>query len=210
MSSPLVLLTGGTGFVGAHILHELITTNHRVIVPVRPSSLAKTDFFVKKYSHLPGAVKFVAVADQTDAASIIPLLKGVEIVIHAASIIPTAQPPAGGSDKEIIQPVLALVTAVFEASLKVDTVKRFVFTSSSVAVFVTLDLTKKEYTEEDWNPLTMDEVLKDWDPTRVYMGTKIFAEKKLWELTKQHKPAFDVAIICLPSKSGIYPVLQLF
>lgn len=210
MSSPLVLLTGGTGFVGAHILHQLIVANNRVIVPVRPSSLAKTDFFVKKYSNQPGAVKFVAVADQTDVAAMLPLLKGVTAVVHAASIIPGPVAPAGGSYKDLIQPVVAMVAAVFEAALQVDTVKRFVFTSSSVAVFQTLDLTKKAYTEEDWSPLTLDEVLGEWDPAKVYMGTKIFAERKLWEMTKEYKPAFDVVVICLPSKSGVHPIPQLF
>lgn len=197
--------------MGAHILHELISTNHRVIIPVRPSSLAKADFFVKKYSSQPGVVKFVAVEDQTDVATMLPLLKGVTAVIHAASIIPGAVAPAGGVVKDILDPVVAMATALFEASLQVDTVKRFVFTSSSVAVFRDLDLTKKEYTEEDWNPLTMTEVTEgEWDPVKVYMGTKVFAEQKLWALTKEYKPAFDVVVICLPSKSNIHPIIQLF
>lgn len=207
MTSPLVLLTGATGFVGAHILHELITTNHRVIVPVRPGSLAKTDFFVKKYSNQPGVVKFVAVADLTDTAMMLALMEGVTAVIHTASIIPSGVAPVGGVEKEMLEPMLGVATALFEAALQVDTVKRFVLTSSSVAVFRAVDLTKKEYTEEDWNSITLADVTGEWDVTNAYSGTKVFVEQKLWELTKEKKPAFDVVVICLPSKPGIYPIL---
>lgn len=207
MASPLVLLTGATGFVGAHILHELIITNHRVIVPVRSSSLEKTDFFVKKYSNQPGVVKFVAVADLADMATMLALMKGVTAVIHTASIIPSSVAPAGGVEKDMLEPMLGMFTALFEAALQVDTVKRFVLTSSSVSVFNSLDLTKKEYTEEDWNPITLADVTKEWNPTNAYSGTKVFVEQKLWELTKEKKPAFDVVVICLPSKPGIYPIL---
>lgn len=203
MTSPLVLLTGATGFVGAHVLHELITNNHRVIAPVRPCSLSKTDFFLKKYINHPGALKFVEVADQTDTAAMLPLLEGVTAVIHMASIIPNGVQPARGVEKDMLEPVLGMITALFEACLQVDTVKRFVFTSSTVAVYGTIDLTKKEYTEDDWNPLTLAEVMKEWDPVKAYSGTKIFGEKRLAELTKENKPTFDVVVLCLTSKSWI-------
>lgn len=203
MTSPLVLLTGATGFVGAHILEKLISNNYHVIAPIRPSSLQKTDFFMKKYSGYPGALKFVEVADHTDMAAMLPLLKGVTAVIHTASIIPGHELPAGGVEKDLLEPVIGMITALFEASLQVDTIKRFVLTSSSVAVFCPPDGARKEYTEDDWNPLTLDEVKEEYNPTKGYSATKLFGERKLWELTKEKKPSFDVVVLCLSSKSGI-------
>lgn len=200
MTQSLVLLTGATGFVGAHILHELITKNHRVIVPIRPASASKADFFVEKYKDYPGALRFVEVADQTDATALVPHLKGVEAIIHTASIAPGFGGPAKDAVKEVLEPVAGMITALFEAALQVDSVKRFVFTSSSTAVYGTVDLGKKEYTEDDWNPITVKDVQGPWDPSQIYRASKTLGEKRLWKLTEEYKPAFDVVILCPPSK----------
>jgi nucleoside-diphosphate-sugar epimerase len=47
-SKPLVLLTGGNGFVGAHVLDHLLSADYRVRSTVR--SAEKAHFIEKKYA----------------------------------------------------------------------------------------------------------------------------------------------------------------
>lgn len=202
MSSRLILLTGATSFVGAQILNELVNANHRVIVVLRSASLSKIPFIKQKYSNRPGAVQFAEVADQTNAASYLPHLKGVEAIIHTAAIIPKLIKPEQDAEKEVLEPMVAMVTALFEAALQVDTIKRFVVTSSSVTVYGKVDYSKKEYTEEDWNDVTVKDVLAEFNPGVIYAASKVFGERRLFELTKEKKPAFDVVTLCIPSKIG--------
>jgi dTDP-L-rhamnose 4-epimerase len=75
-----VLLTGGAGFIGRHVLRELVARNHsvRVLDSLRPDvhrdGVAKT---------LDGAE--LLIADVRDAAALDSALKGVDAVLHLAA-----------------------------------------------------------------------------------------------------------------------------
>ncbi|MEP7029620.1 MAG: NAD-dependent epimerase/dehydratase family protein [Pseudolabrys sp.] len=75
-----VLLTGGAGFIGRHVLRELLARNHsvRVLDSLRPDvhrdGVAKT---------LDGAE--LQIADMRDAAALDRALQGVEAVLHLAA-----------------------------------------------------------------------------------------------------------------------------
>jgi len=75
-----VLLTGGAGFIGRHVLHALIARGHavRVLDSLRPDV------------HGEGATKSIEgaelmVADVRDAAAIDAALRGVDAVVHLAA-----------------------------------------------------------------------------------------------------------------------------
>ncbi|TVQ25524.1 MAG: NAD-dependent epimerase/dehydratase family protein [Spirochaetaceae bacterium] len=69
-----VLLTGGTGFIGRHVLGELIERGHTVRCLVRPTSDA-TEIDCE-----------LAVGDVTDRESVDRAIQGCDAVIHAANI----------------------------------------------------------------------------------------------------------------------------
>jgi nucleoside-diphosphate-sugar epimerase len=50
------------------------------------------------------------------------------------------------------------------------------------------------YSEQDWNPLTMEDALKDMRSS--YRVSKLFAEKAAWEFMEKEKPAFSLTTIC--------------
>ncbi len=75
-----VLLTGGAGFIGRHVLRELLARGHavRVLDSLRPDVHANGET-----APLDGAD--LLVADVRDAEAIDRALKGVDAVLHLAA-----------------------------------------------------------------------------------------------------------------------------
>lgn len=70
------LVTGGTGFVGSHIVRQLVSTGRPVRILVRPTSLMTA---------LQGVAFERVEGDLRDAASLDRAMQGVECVYHAAA-----------------------------------------------------------------------------------------------------------------------------
>lgn len=75
---PVILVTGGTGFVGRHLVRELVGQGYPVRVLVRNLSVAK--------DILPGEVELVK-GDVTNRASLTEACKGIDSVMHLVAII---------------------------------------------------------------------------------------------------------------------------
>ena len=77
-----VLVTGGTGFVGAHTVKALVDAGHEVRLLVR--SAARIDENVK-----PLGVESVdyAIGDMTDAAAVDTAMDDCDAVVHAAAVV---------------------------------------------------------------------------------------------------------------------------
>jgi nucleoside-diphosphate-sugar epimerase len=73
----MVLVTGGTGFIGSHLVDRLVEANHNVLVPVRKESNIKW---------LPSHRVDVKEVDLLDLEAVKGLLKGIDVVFHLASI----------------------------------------------------------------------------------------------------------------------------
>jgi len=72
-----ILVTGGTGFVGSHLLPLLADAGASVTVLVRPTS---------DTSHLPPSVSTVQ-ASLTDGTGLTDALRGCDVVIHMAALL---------------------------------------------------------------------------------------------------------------------------
>ena len=71
-----VLVTGGCGFVGSHVVAELLAAGHRVRV--------LDDLSTGRREYLPDAVE-LQVGDVADASVVRPALAGVDAVCHQAA-----------------------------------------------------------------------------------------------------------------------------
>ena len=124
-----VLVTGGTGFIGAHSAHALHRAGHDVVLLVRaPRRVAST------LAHLgmPGVDHVVG--DMTDRAAVAAALDGCEAVLHCAAVVSTrygaarlaanvtgAEVVVGGAVARGLDPVVYVssVAALFRPGLAV-------------------------------------------------------------------------------------------
>lgn len=119
----MVLVTGGTGFLGAYIIKHLIERGYDVRAIYRKNKLPS---FISR--HLADRIEWVE-GDVLDVVSLQDAMEGVDTVIHAAAIVSFAR-----SDKEYMYKVNVEGTAnVVNAALE-SNIHRFVHISSIAAI----------------------------------------------------------------------------
>ncbi|KAH8657766.1 hypothetical protein BX600DRAFT_514316 [Xylariales sp. PMI_506] len=142
MAGELVLLTGGTGFVGCAILVELLKSGYRVRVAAR--SQAKIDKVLAAPSisslGLPAnQLTFVIVPDMVADGAYDGAVRGVDFVIHAAAPIHGEDKESSLTKEQLEEALVATSVkgnlSILEAAMKKGrTVRRVVMTSSTVAI----------------------------------------------------------------------------
>ncbi len=115
MSGPLALVTGGTGFVGSHLVDELLASGYRVRVPVRATSDRRW---------LDGKPVDLHPVDLV-SGDLGPLVAGVDVTFHLAGL-------TRGSPRQL-QRVNVDVTRRLVDALTSDPGHRLVFCSSQAA-----------------------------------------------------------------------------
>lgn len=208
-SHSYVLVTGATGFIGAHVVDNLLQRGIKVRAATR--SLQKGEQLRAARPQYASQLDIVQVGDFSEAASFSDAVKGVTGVIHVASPFSYS---TTDNEKELILPAIAGVRAILEAAEKEKSVERVVITSSFASV---MNADRKApprftYTAEDWNPLTYEESIdKKTSAVIAYRGSKKFAELEAWNFVKERKPAFNIVTICPPMTFGpiCHPVANL-
>lgn len=202
-TSQLILLTGASGFVAAHILNSLLQYGYKVRGTVR--SEATADKVRKTHSHLlhgdDGRLAFSIVPDVAATGAFDEAVKGVDGVIHTASPFVTQ---VENNERDLLDPAIKGTTSILQAVEKyAPQVKRIVITSSFAAILDPTQGARPGYTysEKDWNPVTYEQA-RSGDGSTAYCASKTFAEKAAWGFVKDKKPNFDVATICPPMIYG--------
>ncbi len=202
-SSQLILLTGASGFVAAHVLNSLLQHGYKVRGTVR--SEATADKVRKTHSHLlsgdDSRLTFSIVQDVAVAGAFDEAVKGVDGVIHTASPFVMQ---VENNERDLLDPAIKGTTSILQAVEKyAPQVKRIVITSSFAAIADPTQGLRPGYTysEKDWNPVTYEQA-KSGDGSTAYCASKTFAEKAAWEFVENHKPHFDIATICPPMIYG--------
>lgn len=202
-----VLVTGGTGFIGAHIVDQLLAKGISVRLAVRNEAKGKQ--FVAAREKYASQIEVFPIQDFENEAAPNPFTEaaqGVDGIIHTASPF---RYNVTDVEKELIRPAINGAKMMLEAAYAAKSVQRLVLTSSFASVIDAgashgPDFT---YTAKDWNPLTYEEAVKG-TPVVAYRGSKKFAELAAWEFVKEKKPQFDLVTLCPPMVFGpvVHPV----
>lgn len=131
----LVLVTGGTGFVGMHIVQELLKSGARVRVPIHKRPMMIKDKRIELIR-----------ADLTKQADCLKVLAGVDYCFHAAGAVAAAAVTSANS-MESITINLTLTANMLQAAWAAG-IDRFLLFSSSTG-YPVADYPIKE--EEMWN-----------------------------------------------------------
>ncbi|KAM0263955.1 hypothetical protein ACHAQJ_000990 [Trichoderma viride] len=199
MSKGIVLITGASSFVGAHVLEQFLSEGTPVRGVVRSQSSA--DRILKVNAQYASLLSFAIVPDITTPGAFDEAVRDVEGVIHIASPF-TAQ--VNDNEKDLLIPAIEGTTRVLESAYKyAPRVKRVVITASFASIF---DLSQGfrdgyVYTEKDFNPATYDEA-KDGSGIFAYCASKVLAEKAAWKFVEEKKPQFTISVINPPAIYG--------
>ncbi|MGH7022467.1 MAG: hopanoid-associated sugar epimerase [Caulobacteraceae bacterium] len=164
-----VLVTGGTGFVGAAVLRALVARGAKVRALARPTS---------NLANLDGVACEVARGDMTDPASLKQAMAGVRFAFHvAADYRLWARDPS-----EIMRANVEGARAVMEAA-RAAGVEKIVYTSSVATLRV-----EREAVDESFP-------LAEGEGVGVYKKSKVAAERLVERMIGEGLPA----TIVLPS-----------
>lgn len=193
MSGELVLVTGGSGFLGAHCILELLKAGYRVRTTVR-SAKRQADVLAMLGAGgaEPGDRLSFAIADLMSDAGWPQAVAGCDYVLHVASPFPPGVPK---HEDDLIIPAREGALRVLRAARDAG-VKRVVLTSSFAAIGYG-KMPAGPFTEESWT-----------DPTAkvsAYVKSKTLAERAAWDFIGAEGGRLELAVV---NPVGIFgPVL---
>ncbi|KAH7327432.1 putative NADPH-dependent methylglyoxal reductase GRP2 [Rhexocercosporidium sp. MPI-PUGE-AT-0058] len=198
-----VLLTGGSGFIAAQILHTLLGHGHSVVATVRSEDSATK--IRAAYPDTPKSqLDFCIVRDIAEEGAFDEALKSdppFEAIIHTASPFHLN---ITDTKKDLLDPAIIGTTGLLKAIKQhAPSVKRVVITSSFASMINGTkgnSWTEHTYTEEDWNPITQREAFLD--PLSGYRASKTFAERAAWDFMEKENPTFTLTTMCPPLVFG--------
>lgn len=197
-----VLLTGGSGFIAAHVLDILLKHGHSVVTTVR--SQEKADKIKQAHSKYGSDKLDFAIVE--DIAQENAFDKAVVSDPPFEAVIHTASPfhfNVTDVQKELLDPAVIGTTGILKSIKKsAPSVKRVVITSSFASIVNPFkgNWPEHTYSEEDWNPLTAEQAVEN--PANGYRASKTFAERAAWDFLEKEKPNFTIATMCPPLVLG--------
>ncbi|CAK9441950.1 uncharacterized protein LODBEIA_P57780 [Lodderomyces beijingensis] len=187
-----VIITGGTGYVGQHIIGQLLANGYTVVAIVR-SPVTRLNL-IKQFD---SPFLLSEVVDQLDKPKSIDFVLKVH---HEATVFIAAATvtkfDAQDQEKEVLNPGLAIIENTLE-SIKHHgkQIKRVILTSSGVTMtgIENANGLGAKYSDDDWSPLTFEDGKKDgWS---AYFVSKKINEQLAWKFMEEKKPHFDLVSI---------------
>lgn len=181
-----VLVTGGTGFVGAHCLVQLAAAGHEMRTTVRDLAREKNVRAMLNQGGVGEVGERLALfrADLNDDSGWDKATIGCDYVLHVASPFPSTVPK---DENELIAPARDGALRVLRAAREAG-VKRVVLTSSFAAIGYGAKDRTAAFTEKDWTNLD--------DPSvQPYHKSKTIAERAAWDFMAREGGGMELAVV---------------
>jgi dihydroflavonol-4-reductase len=156
MSDP-VLVTGASGYIGSHIVANLLARGRSVRASVRDVSDAEKVDHLKALPVASGGSLELVRMDLFEIPSVTAAVAGCSDVIHAAAALHVGKMDP---QKDVVDPSIVGTQNICDAVDAAGTVKRLVHTSSTAAIRWTHYDDGQLFTSEMWaddKPLTIEE-----------------------------------------------------
>ncbi|KAL7079414.1 hypothetical protein ACQ4LE_001447 [Meloidogyne hapla] len=196
-SKIVVLVTGASGFLGAHCVKQLLFSGYSVRGTVRSlQNKTKVQPLIDLASSFPKENFKLIEADLTNKECWKEAIINCFYVLHVASPFPIA------ADEKIVNIAVQGTLNVLKACSDINSkVKKVVLTSSCAAINEGHDSENRLFSEEDWTKTDNKKVLP-------YSRSKTEAEKAAWEFVKNFKENDNkFALTCLNPTLIVGPVL---
>ncbi|MBC2365875.1 SDR family oxidoreductase [Listeria booriae] len=181
-----ILVTGGTGFVGVHILLQLLQKGYDVKTTLR--SMKKKDMIIEtlKENGVQNLEQLSFIeADLSEDRNWEEAMEGRDYVFSVASPVFFHEPE---SEEEAIRPAVEGITRILKAAQKMN-VTRVVMTSNFGAVgFSKKAGTGVVTTEEDWTD-------ENAAGLSIYEKSKLLAERAAWDFVNQPDTTLEFATV---------------
>ena len=189
-----VLVTGATGYIGLHCIHQLLNQGYAVNGSVRSPERKDEIFEALKNQNTPTENLSIFTIDLNGDEGWDQGMDGCDYLLHVASPIALEN----HNEDFFVKPAVAGVKRAMKFAKK-HNVKKVVLTSSVAAIFETLE-SKSYYDESDWSD-------PDNPAISHYAKSKTLAEKTAWEFVENENHPFELtvinpALVIGPSLSG--------
>jgi nucleoside-diphosphate-sugar epimerase len=181
----VVLVTGGSGFIGSHCFLQLLGAGHQVRTTVRNLKRgSEVRALLKQGGAEPGERLSFFAADLENDAGWREAVADCDYVLHVASPLPQHVPK---NEDELIVPAREGALRVLRASRDAG-VKRVVLTSSFAAIGYGQEQAEKPFDETNWTDLNSGDVL-------AYAKSKTLAERAAWDFITTEGGRLELAVV---------------
>ena len=184
-----VLVTGGSGFVGGHVVLQLLNAGYTVRTTVRSKD---KETQVRAMLQKAGATNLdqlsFVVADLMRDDGWAEACQGCGYVLHVASPLVATK-----NEDEVIRPAVDGVLRVLRAARDAS-VKRVVFTSTCGAIYYGHPMQSEPFDETSWTNVEGGDM-------SAYVKSKALAEKAAWDFMAREGGALELTVV---NPSGIF------
>ena len=177
-----VLVTGATGYIGLHCIHQLLNQGYAVNGSVRSPERKEEIFEALQKHNTPTENLYLYTFNLTEDDGWDEGMEGCDYLLHVASPIALEN----HNEDFFVKPAVAGVKRAFKFAKK-HNVKKVVLTSSVAAIFDTLE-EKTYYDETDWSDPENPSISH-------YSKSKTLSERAAWDFVKNEGNPFELAVI---------------